>query len=781
MGWLAGIVAQQVLAEPFPRLPLYSLVPLLAFACWFGRAKFRWVLLSGLLTFCLGLLWASLAADRVVSERLDSSMNRQRCIIQGRISQVDLQTDALTRFTLSIDELSCQGVAVEQVKWAGLSWYRPTEPLNAAEVWRFSVRLKRPHGFANPGLFDYSAWLAQRHIGATGYVDAVAQPEHISTADNSLAAWRGQLVEKLDLLLENHPQTPFIAALALGDRTAISDTQWQVIRASGTSHLLAISGLHIGMVGALFWWLGGWLWRRQARWLLYIPAPLAGAMVGWVAAFSYALLSGFAVPAQRAMIMFTVVVVGTLLRREVFSRRSYLVALALVLIWEPLAVLQPGFWLSFGALLVIGWCLLGRRKQSRMLQLLHIQFALWIGLMPLVLLFFDQLSLVALPANLIAIPMITLVVLPLGLSGVALLTIAPILAKPLLTLAAKSMAITWQWLEWITAQGDTLASFQPSLLTIINPWTALLAFVGVLWLLAPRGFPARWLGVCLLLPVVVPAFGLADPSLAPAETAGRFTAQVVDVGQGLAVIVATSGHLLVYDTGARFSDRFDAGADLLVPQLRPLLRRSGSESIDRLVISHGDSDHSGGLAGVLAGLPVARIDSGTVEQLSKSMVPVPSVCSAGDRWTWDGVLFEYLHQQAVRGATDNDRSCVLRVGGRRGLLLPGDLSDSGERRLVDSLIRKDAVRADVLLVPHHGSRHSSSGELLDAVAPRLAVVSSGYANRFTHPHPLTVERYQEEGIELLNTAEVGAVTLYFDSAGLQRWQAERIVHPRYWH
>ncbi|MEL0083568.1 MAG: DNA internalization-related competence protein ComEC/Rec2, partial [Gammaproteobacteria bacterium] len=739
---------------------------------------------AGLLTFSLGLLWASFAADRVVSEKLDSSMNRERCIIQGSIDQVDQQAQQLTRFTLAVETLSCGGVTVQQVRRTRLSWYRPDHALLPGEQWRMAVRLKRPHGFANPGLFDYSAWLAQRHIGATGYVDSADPPERIAVDQYALATWRARLVTQLGNQLTGHPQTGIIGALALGDRTAISDQQWQVIRASGTSHLLAISGLHIGLVGALFWWLGSGLWRYQSRGLVHLPAPLAGALVGWMAALGYALLSGFAVPAQRAMIMFTVLVVATWLRREPFSRRSFLIALVLVLLWEPLAVQQAGFWLSFTALAIIGWCLVGRQTGSRWWRLLQIQLALWLALTPLVMLFFDQQSLVSLPANLVAIPLVTLVVLPLSLLGVALMMAIPAVAAWLLVLAARAMDITWRWLEWITRQGDSLIAGQPSVLAVSNPWVALLATAGLLWLLAPRGMPARWLGLGCLIPIFSPLFVTAGYPQSSDFDSGIFESRVVDVGQGLAVIVTTANHLLVYDVGARFSDRFDAGADLLVPLVAPLLRERGMQAISRVVISHGDSDHAGGLPGLLAGISVLRVDSGTPNQLAERGIAAVSPCRSGEQWVWDGVLFEYLHQPTLASAADNDRSCVLRVGGASGLLLPGDLGIASEQRLMQYLGSQnqlDKLQAQVLLIPHHGSRNASSRAFIETVAPQLAVASSGYANRFNHPHPITLERYQRAQVKVVTTAQVGAVMMRFDRQGLRNWSGQRSHHQRYWH
>ena len=821
---MAGIVAQQRLAEPFPRSwILFGLILVLAV---YGSVRVASrvdlkLTTAAMLAFLLGLWWASWDADKVVSGKLDSALNRSRCIVQGSVEQVSLQNSKLVRFTLLANDIECavaDGKVRPKSRLLRLTWYLPRADIRPGQQWRFIARLKRPHGFANPGLFDYSRWLALQGIGATGYLVSSPPPIQIGGKDRSLAGFRDRLLEQLNQLLSGHDQSPIIAALALGERRQISDQQWQLIRASGTSHLLAISGLHIGLVGAFCWWLGSAVWRLQGRWLLLMPAPMMGAILGWAGALGYALLSGFAVPAQRSLIMFTVVAVSVLLRREIVSRRSYLLALVLVLAWHPMAVLQPGFWLSFGALLLIWWALLGRFRASsaqaglvsddetgvsRALmrsglvkiktavtgvgRLAQIQFVLWLGLLPLGLLFFDQVSWVALPANLVAIPVVTLLVLPLALLGTLLMSVSQSVAGTLLWLAAQVMDGLWQWLQWLVVKGRLFEPLFVQIPAVESVIVVIIAVVGGFWLTAPRGFPARWLGVGCFLPLMVTTHSLTEfTGITDAmEEPGQFKAQVVDVGQGLAVIVTTEHHTLVYDTGARFSERFDSGVDLI----KPLIRRLGRNQIDQLVISHGDSDHSGGLVGLLGVVGVKQLCSGTAEQLLVGVDvdanwPKPTICRSGREWIWDGVLFEFIHQPGDQSDTDNDRSAVLRIGGDQGLLLTGDISSIAEQRLARFLKQNDRIEklaAQVVLVPHHGSRHSSSASFLSLIRPVLAVASSGYANRFNHPHPLTVGRYKTAEIEFINTAEQGAVTMHFDATGLMGWQGFRSASERYWY
>ena len=786
VAWLSGIACQQLLPQPVAVEPCLLMASLLCLGIWWlwPRSSALVVVLALLLTSLLGLLRAGWTAENVVESRLDSSLNRARCIIQGQVASIDSQTESITRFLLSVEQAQCldrgQQSSQPNIDKVRLAWYRPDQAVALGERWSMQVVLKRPHGMANPGLFDYSLWLAQRGVGATGYVASGQKPHKLAEPAGpagfvSVDLLRGYLAARLTEVLAGHPQTAVIRALALGDRSGLDPQTREQMQLSGTSHLLAVSGLHIGLIGSFVWALFSYCWRLYPRGMLWVPAPIAGAPAGWLAAGAYALLSGFALPAQRSLIMFSVAVLAVILRREVFSRRSFLLAMVLVTLWQPLALLQPGFWLSFGALAVIAWALVGRPPASGWLHygfaVVRVQTVIWIGLLPLGLYFFQSYSVVSLPANLVAIPVITLLVLPLALLGTLLMVVNELAGGAVLLLAAQLSDLLWSYLQWLVDLGE---SAKPGLfprLRVDSLLQALVTALGALWLAAPRGVPARGLGLLCLLPLVIHTDGEGR-----AGHVGEFDLVVHDVGQGLALTITTANHVLVYDVGARFSERFDVGRDIVA---QSLLRR-GRSHIDRLVISHADNDHAGGLSGLLEQLSVGQIITGTPEQLQQVVV---SGCSEQD-WEWDGVAFHLFNVVNSSGGSDNDRSCLLRVGGAQGVLVPGDISGSAERQLLAERYRGgdgQQLSATVLLVPHHGSRFSSTPGWLDAIDPQIAVVSSGYANRFNHPHVDVVTRYRQRSIRFLDTADVGAVTIHFNDQGVIDWWSARGAKPRYWH
>ncbi|MDX9767228.1 MAG: DNA internalization-related competence protein ComEC/Rec2, partial [Ectothiorhodospiraceae bacterium] len=523
-------------------------------------------------------------------------------------------------------------------------------------------------------------------------------------------------------------------------------------------HLMAISGLHVGLVAGLAGLLALRLWRLSARLCLWLAAPRAAALAGLAAGFVYALLAGFAIPTQRALVMLTVVAAALAWGRIGTPSRTLALALLAVLLLDPLSVLSPGFWLSFAAVAVILYALTGRRA-GHPLAWLRIQVVIAIGLLPLTVWFFQFGAVVSPLANLIAVPWVGFVVVPSTLLGAALAPWMPAVAGLPLWLADAALDLLWPVLEWLAALpgGQWLPPAPPFV------WL-LLALAGGALLLAPRGWPARWLGAVLLLPM------LTWQPPAPAEGDFRFT--LLEVGQGLAAVIETRRHLLVYDTGPRFSDRFDAGE----AAIHPYLVHRGRRRVDRLILSHGDDDHAGGAASLLARVPVGEVlgDTGDRDDL-----PSPRPCKAGEAWRWDGVDFELLHPpRGWRG--DNEASCVLRVAAAGGsLLLTGDIERLAEAAMLRE--RREALAAEVMLIPHHGALTSSTPAFIDAVRPRLAVVSSGYGNRFGHPRPEILALYRERDIPVLDTAREGAITLRFEVDGLAIEPGYRHAVRRYWH
>ena len=529
--------------------------------------------------------------------------------------------------------------------------------------------------------------------------------------------------------------------------------QWQVFSRTGVIHLVSISGLHVTMIAALCALAVSTLWRRSERLTLRLPAQKAAIAAGWAAAFFYASLAGFEVPAQRTLYMLSVVAVALWAGRNLGVVRTLLLALLVVLLIDPWAVLATGFWLSFGAVAILfyaGNSRLGptepRRWRGVLIQWGAAQWAVTVGGLPLLLLFFHQFSLVSPLANLVAVPVVSFVVTPLAL------IFAVIPWPPLLHLDHWVMVQLMALLDWLAAWPVWQQAAPPL-------WAVLLALVGVVWLLLPRGFPARWLGLCLLLPALFPPL--------PRPGMGEAWADVLDVGQGLAVVVRTARHALLYDTGPGYGGEADAGQRVVVP----FLRTNGVAKLDALVVSHRDQDHSGGLVSVRAHAPVGRVLASFAEAGGER-------CAAGQSWEWDGVRFTMLHPESddyEKKTRTNAMSCVLRVESvGASLLLPADIEAANERALVARAA--EALRADVLVVPHHGGKGSSTPEFVSAVAPEHAVFSAGYRNPFGHPRPEILARYGDSSI--WRTDRDGAVRVVLgEGAEVTVWRAER---RRYW-
>jgi len=523
------------------------------------------------------------------------------------------------------------------------------------------------------------------------------------------------------------------------------------------------------MVASLFAALIHWLWRRSSALLLALPARKASALAGFLAALVYCLIAGFAVPAQRTLYMVGVVALALWTGRVSSVSRVLCAALLLVLLLDPWAVLAPGFWLSFGAVAVILYVVTGRRQAEGgaglgqgLVQWGRVQWAITLALAPLLLVWFQQMSLVSPLANAVAIPLVSLVVTPLALAG----SVLPF--DLILKLAHAVMAAQMWLLEWCAALPAAVwQQHAPA------PWTVALALAGTAWLLLPRGVPARWLG----LPLMLPMFAVVPP----APVHGALWLTVLDVGQGLAVFAQTERHALLYDTGPAYSPDADSGSRVILP----FLRASGIAQLDALVVTHDDNDHAGGAATVLGGLPVAALYT-SLAPTHAAWLAAPGYrlpCAAGQGWDWDGVRFELLHPAAGSYAVDriksNDRSCVLRIAAANGtVLLTGDIEVRSERELLARAPQK--LRADVLVVPHHSSRTSSTQEFIAAVRPRWAVLPVGYRNRFGHPQLDVVERYRASGAQLLRTDNSGAVIVRIDDAGTVV-QAYRELRRRYWY
>ncbi len=676
----------------------------------------------------LGLVWTS-AYVHWYWQPLDPTLEGRELIVIGRIEDLPVKRTWGWLFDFRVESQPLEGILPQRIR---LSWYGGPE-LKAGERWQLKVRLKRVHGFANPGGFDYERHLFSRRLGAIGYVRRSEANRKLAES-SGLTAWRQKLADFFDHSGKS-PYRGILKALAVGAQEGIGKEQWEVLRRTGTAHLISVSGLHIGLVAGLLYGLGRRFWLMFGHWRL--TADRAGALLALPGAAFYAALAGFSVPTQRSLIMLGIGLLALIWRRLVSPWQGLGAALVAVLWLDPLAPLSMGFWLSFGAVAWILYALCGRLRSPKW-ALLRVQGYLFIGLIPLSVLFFHQLSLSAPLANLIAVPLVSFGVVPWVLVSGSLALVAPGLAAWLLEVP--SLVLDWLWpgLVWLADSHDGAWPLPPP-----PVWSLPLACLGIGWLLAPRGLPGRWLGVALLLLMVWTS--------APHPAPGEAWVTVLDVGQGLAAVAETKNHVLVYDTGPGFGERFDAGSDVIAP----FLQRSGRRRVDLILLSHGDSDHSGGLAGLMRRFPAPILTSAVAQFSGFGAAP----CQAGQGWEWDGVRFAVLWPEEAEpkpGESENDRSCVLKIETKAGaVLLPGDL----ERTAEAALVRRygTSLKASVLIAPHHGSATSSSWLLLRAVQPDYSVISSGYRNRFGFPSQRVLDRYRLLQAQVFNTAHDGAI------------------------
>jgi competence protein ComEC len=748
----------------------------------------------------LGTVFAVLAfsstgwrAQVVASQALAPALEGRDLEVTGVVAAMPQHFDGGLRFRLELERASLNGQALRLPKRLELGWYagvhargegtgestgelqRLPAPLQAGERWQMTVRLKAPHGGINPHGFDYELWQWEQGVQATGYVRAGPRdpaPRLLAQTWQHPVQWaRGQVRDQIGVRLANSDVGGLIAALVVGDQAAIERSDWDVFRATGVAHLMSISGLHITM----FAWAAalalGWLWRRSAWLCLRLPAATAALIGGMALATAYALFSGWGVPAQRTVLMLATVGALRLLGVRWPWPQVWLLACAVVVAVDPWALLQAGFWLSFVAVGVLfasdsGELPAGRSGlRSRLRVLMHEQWVITLALTPLSLLLFGQVSLVGLLANALAIPWVTLVVTPLAMSGVLL--------HPLWDLAAGAIGLLAQLLRGLAQWPWASVSLAQAPL-----WAGVAGVLGGLLLALRLPWSLRLGGVPLLLPVL---FWQAPPI-----PAGEFDLLAADVGQGNAVLVRTAQHALLYDAGPMYSRESDAGNRVLVPLLRALGVR-----LDTLVLSHRDSDHTGGAVAVLQMQPQASLLSSIESEHALQALRPFTRCTAGQRWQWDGVDFEVLHPQAgdyADARKPNALSCTLRISnGAQTVLLAGDIEQAQETQLVaraqGSATRPGqpsaGLRADVLLVPHHGSKTSSSDAFLEAVQPRFAIAQTGYRNRFGHPANAVLVRYDAHHIKLIDTPRCGAASWH--SWEPDEVQCARKVQKRYWH
>ena len=777
LAFLAGVSAIQVLPDlnqpVFSAGWLHQLFLILSLILFYRRPSWRI-----LMAFFIGFLWSLIVAQAYLNHRLPEHLIGQDILIKGQISGLVDYSSKSMRFNFDVIEFvsaNDQPINISAStlpKRLRLSWYYPQGEIHSGEQWRFNVRLKPPHGMQNPGGFDYEKWLYQQGVHATGYIRKNQLNRRIASAGSGVDTVREQILSTLSQLPDKTYQG-LLQALTIGHKSAITQAQWQVLRRTGTSHLMAISGLHVGLVAGLVFVLV----RRLVPTVILksTSAPQIAALFSLLVAGIYALLAGFSVPTQRAFVMLMVFMFALIFKRPAFSLNTLSLALIAVLAINPVSVLSVGFWLSFVAVLIITLVSSARVLESQTkvrmwLQGIRVQWLIALGMLPLSILLFQQGSLISPIANMLVIPLVGMIIVPLALLASVLSVFSVDIGVALFSLVNVIFSWVWMLLEWLSYL--PAASWQRSSIPILP---AIIGVTGGMFLLMPRGFPLRYSGVILLLPLF-----LYSP---PKPEQGAFSVQVLDVGQGLSVVIQTRNSTLLYDTGSKFSEDFDLGQRVIVPYLQYI----GVDTLNRLVISHGDNDHAGGADSVLQLVDVQMLFSEPQVYEERFQNEKNSqICKAGQKWQWNGVNFAFLHPEFVaptnRYKASNNRSCVLKVwNDRYSLLIPGDIERKAELQLLKS--QANFLEVDVLLVPHHGSNTSSTLGWLQQVKPQLGIVSAGYKNRFGHPTTNVLNRYQAQNIKVLNTADSGMILLNFPAVSTKRpieVRQQRKVSTHYW-
>lgn len=737
-----------------------GLIGLLSYLCY----RFHTVKIA--LAFFFGILWIFLQITWQHTWSLPTIYENQLVLVKGNIASLPITKNGNTHFLFAVEKFVQPHQTFIHKGLVTCVWVH-APPVTVGETWQLPLKLKKIHSVLNPGGLDYEAFAFAHRIRATAIVLPKIKAFKLSQAgfNYPIDQIRQLLALKIDALLRYSQMKGLIKALIIGEQSDILDTQWLTMRQTGTNHLFAIAGLHIGFVAYLTQRACSWAAKRSVWLMTRFSAPVVGSIGGLVAALSYSALAGFSLPTQRAVIMLTVFLIARIRQRYLGFWQSWLIALGIITLINPLQILTDSFWLSFAAVGSLIYSFQSRIHVTahhfikKITHVIKTQWVTSVALLPLTLLLFQQASLVSFFANFIAIPWVGFCVAPLSLLSGLLLLSFPLIGEPLLCLANRLLEMFWPIL-----QGVGNLPYTQWVQVVLNPWCVAAAVIATLVLLAPRGFPARWLGCLWLLPLVshlqsLPQFG---------EVA--FT--LLDVGQGLATVIRTQQHTLIFDTGAHRLHGFDAGESVLLP----FLRAWHIDKIDTLLISHGDNDHIGGADTLLRTLPIKQIITSVPERFPHRSV---FTCLAGQTWWWDGVKFAILYPSWVTAATGNNRSCVLKITTpAHTILLTGDIEKPAEQALVATYGKK--LAADLLVVPHHGSKTSSTTEFIQAVSPKVALFPVGYLNQYHLPSPLIVQRYQQAGISTYDSVTCGTISALLGSKNEFKIHCYRQENPRFW-
>ena len=745
----------------------------------------RVVQLRAVLWAMAGITWGVMCAHQTSQSLLPEALDGEEVLLTGTIVSLVDRDSRRSRFSFRplLAHLIADSRVLAPPSKLLLSWYGSAE-LHAGQQWRFVARLRRPRGFVNPAGFDYQRWLVHEGYSATGYIREGYVAEQLPQTGPFFTRLEAMPHELRELVRNTLTKSQLsergqavLLALTIGDKQQLGDW-WKDLARMGIVHLLVISGLHVGLIAVVGALLGKLLvrlllvlWHLGGRFGLglYRSPDLSSLapLIGWCAAAGYSLLAGFSLPTQRALIAVTVVVVARLAYRKLAPVACFLWALLLIALSQPLAALSAGFWLSFSAVgILVAWFSPWRSADSwfQWKRGLTAQFALLVGMSVPLLVFIGKLSWLSPVVNIFAVPWVSFITVPLALLGCLLLLVSSDWAGAAWRVAEWSVDQLWRVLGFFPADSGFVSL---PLGTSIATLAAVL--FAVIMLLLPKGVPLRWLG---LLPLgLQAAFAAPEPPL---------RVVVLDVGQGLAVVVETPNHSAVYDTGSEFSDRFSAGDGIIAPYLWS----RGRAKIDATIVSHEDGDHAGGFASLQQSIASRQLMTGPAVNFAPEVVDDSLVrhCRSGQSWRWDAVEFSILSppdKATVEIESGNNSSCVVQIRWRDvTVLLPGDIERRGEILLAthDGL---SSAPIDLLVAPHHGSKTSSTAGFVHRLAPEHVVFSAGYKHQFGHPHATVVDRYRTAGTTLWRTAEQGAVVFTWSAAGELSVETAR-EHRRWW-
>ena len=655
-----------------------------------------------------------------------------------------------------------------------LSWKKAKLLLQQGQTLLLKVKFKPAHGLANLGGFSYQTWLNSKHISATGYVINHKSNQLLS----AIRTTRQQLFADYQQLLPKHELAPLLLALGFGSRSELTPELWRGLQATGTGHLIAISGLHIGLVATGSYFLIMLLIRSlplsllaNSHQLQRINSRYYAISISMIIALSYGYLAGFSLPTIRALVMLSLYWGVRLLGLKISIKRWLLLTLFVLTLTTPFSLFTASFWLSVYAVTVIcltlwrfkGVITTGSKLWRFVKGLLIIQLSLTLMLLPISAIFFQQISALALFSNVIAVPWMSFVTIPLCLLSVLLMPISVALSQFLIMLCLETMQYLWAYLDFLSTQPWAV-------IALASADIQLLVFVGILSVLVL--FQVRltfsYKNMLILLgffAVIVAAMPFNKHIISPKSKGWQLV--VFDVGQGLSVLVKKNDKAILYDTGASYP----SGFNMIEAVVLPYLQHQRIEKLDKVIISHSDNDHAGGLVMLQQAMPIDELT------FNSSKKPSSKACLQGESFNWQGLTFQMIWPEN-QVAKENDDSCVLLISdGKHQVLLTGDISKKVEQKLLEKFPN---LRADVVVVPHHGSKTSSSDSFINKLTPELAIVSAGFLNRWHMPVTEVVQRYQDNNIELLNTATSGQIIINFSNDFSTKSIVKQTYHDDLW-